>query len=214
MNEASLKSSLKPSSESLSATSSLVSEVGPMLSSSQDGQIVFLYGLDHALVSPSPWRESRKASVTQDIFGLSGSGSSESLSLQSSLASRLRALLDLGGSKLFKLTWKERVTPSGLRICALRARALHTSGSDSGGSRMPTPTATDWKRTPIKNTYADLKLRPKGTDDLAKWALRESGIQHGRLVPDLWRWAMGFPPTWAACAPTAMPSSRKSRPRS
>lgn len=38
------------------------------------------------------------------------------------------------GSTLFNLTWKERATPSGRRICALRASARRTSGSGSGSS--------------------------------------------------------------------------------
>ena len=33
----------------------------------------------------------------------------------------------------------------------------------------------------------------------------------GALNPQFVCWLMGFPPEWDACAPTAMPSSRKSR---
>ena len=50
----------------------------------------------------------------------------------------------LRGSTLFALTWKERATPSGLRICALRASGLRTSGSgcSSVPSGWPAPSAS------------------------------------------------------------------------
>lgn len=35
----------------------------------------------------------------------------------------------------------------------------------------------------------------------------------GSLHPEFGGWELGFPPEWDACAPTAMPSSRKSRPK-
>ena len=45
------------------------------------------------------------------------------------------------GSTLYRLTWKERVTPSGLSIPALRASVPRTSAKDSTG--WPTPCARD-----------------------------------------------------------------------
>ena len=53
----------------------------------------------------------------------------------------MRALTASSGSTLFTLTWKERVTPSGLRICALRGSGRRTS--DSGCTSWPTPVASD-----------------------------------------------------------------------
>jgi hypothetical protein len=35
--------------------------------------------------------------------------------------------------------------------------------------------------------------------------------KRGALNPEFVCWLMGFPPEWDACAPTAMPSSRKSQ---
>ncbi len=42
-----------------------------------------------------------------------------------------------GGSTLYRLTWKRRVTPSGRLIC--RLQALERRGEDSGSSSWPTP---------------------------------------------------------------------------
>ena len=61
--------------------------------------------------------------LTSGTFGRLGTISSASAALQSSMANRLRARLGSDGSILYRLTWKERVTPSGRPICALRARA-------------------------------------------------------------------------------------------
>jgi hypothetical protein len=49
----------------------------------------------------------------------------------------LRARLASAGSTLYTLTWKERGTPSGLQICALRASVPRTAGSDSGSWPIP-----------------------------------------------------------------------------
>jgi hypothetical protein len=133
----------------------------------------------------------------------------QSVRLQQSLANRLQALLASRGSTMYALTWKAVATPQRRRLCQLVASGLPIGVTDFGGRPMPTPTATDWKRTPIKMEYADRTIRTKGTDDLAKWALRASGIAHGRLVPDLWRWAMGYQESWDACAPTETQSCRK-----
>jgi hypothetical protein len=67
--------------------------------------------------------------------------------------------------------------------------------------KIPTPTASDHKRTPMKEVYAN---RPKTlgvADDLAKWAVRKSGLAHARLEPALWEWAMGWPEGWTELKP-------------
>ena len=68
---------------------------------------------------------------------------SPSATLQSSLESRLRAVLDVNGSPEYVLTWKHWAMPSGPPICALRARGRRTS--DSGFTGWGTPTLRDWK---------------------------------------------------------------------
>src|SRR3990167_9392380 len=80
---------------------------------------------------------SGEASQISVTYGLHGSGSFESAALTQFLASRLRRTTDSLGSTLFRVIWKERVTPSGRRICALRASGRHTSGK--GCSSWPSP---------------------------------------------------------------------------
>lgn len=75
--------------------------------------------------------------------GLHGSTSLNSVNLQSLLENKLRAKTDLDGSILYRLTWKERITPLGRAICALRgsAKRIYVSGSISSG--WPTPLSAD-----------------------------------------------------------------------
>jgi hypothetical protein len=55
---------------------------------------------------------------------------------------------------LYTLTWKQRATPSGLLICALRASARRTSASVSGLLGWPTPTTPSGGQTPPEGTSA------------------------------------------------------------
>ena len=82
--------------------------------------------------------------LTSGISGPSGSISSSSADLTSSLVSRLQARTASLGSTLYSLTWKLRAMPSGRSISALRASARRTSDNGSGGSRSgwPTPSAS------------------------------------------------------------------------
>ena len=83
--------------------------------------------------------------------GLTGTNSLSSATLQSSLESRLRAKTDLDGSILYRLTWKQRVTPLGRAICALRASAKRISVNACILSGWPTTTTRDWKDGPASN---------------------------------------------------------------
>lgn len=75
--------------------------------------------------------------------------SSASAALQSSLVSKLQVKTGSVGSTLYALTWKQRVTPQGRSISALRASVRRTSDSGSGGSEKgwATPTTHDAKGT-------------------------------------------------------------------
>jgi hypothetical protein len=55
---------------------------------------------------------------------------------------------------LYTLTWKQRATPSGLLICALRASARRISDSASGLLGWPTPTTPSGGQTPPEGTSA------------------------------------------------------------
>lgn len=76
-------------------------------------------------------------------YGRHSTTSEESASLALSLVNRLQVKTDSLGSTLYKLTWKQRATPSGRLIYALRASVRRISDSDCIG--WPTPTTRDWK---------------------------------------------------------------------
>lgn len=130
-----------------SVTSSPVSGDGATPCDWLDGPTTEQCGPVVAPVSPSAQQVANEALKILGTSGPRGFVSFESARLQSSLESRLRALLASRGSTLFTLTWKDRHTPSRLRICALRASARRTS--DSGSTGWPSPMAG----TPAQNGY-------------------------------------------------------------
>jgi len=126
------------------ATSSPVSESGPMPCEELGGLTIAQYGQGLALANLSARQAKEMGLLTSGIYGQRGTTSSRSAGLQSSLASRLQANLASLGSTLYRLTWKERVTPMGLSISALRASVLRTSGNGFTLSEKgwPTPKAS------------------------------------------------------------------------
>ena len=139
------------------ATSSPASESGVTPSDLQVGPTIALSGLAPAHANPSPRQDVKVASVMSAISGRTGRGSRQSANLTLSLASRLQAVTALLGSTLFALTWKQRVTPSGRSIPALRASGRRTSGSDFTSSQnvagLPYP--EEYKRRMVPTRKGD-----------------------------------------------------------
>lgn len=91
----------------------------------------------------------------------------------------------------FSATWPSAGMMRNGKTYRRQPWALPIAESVSG--LLPTPTATDWKRSPQKASYSMRPVTHNCADDLAKWTVRESGLSHARLVPYLWLWVMGFP---------------------
>ena len=126
------------------STPSPESQFGARHSVTPPTRMISTSGAARARASPSVQPAARQASLTLGTSGLTGSVSSASAALQSSLESRLRHLTASLGSTLYTLTWKERATPSRRLICALRASVRRTSDSASTSqpSGWPTPTSS------------------------------------------------------------------------
>ena len=127
--------------DSPSAIFSPASGSGRTPCASQDGPIAALFGRALAPANLSARQAKEMGLLTSGTYGRHGSTSSHSTSLSQFLASKLQAQTASLGSTLYTLTWKQRVTPSGLSISALRASVRRTSDSASGS--WPTPCSQD-----------------------------------------------------------------------
>lgn len=125
-----------------------VSASGPWPSALPAGPTRDTFGPDHALANLSPAQAELLGLLTSGTYGRTSTTSSASAALASSLVSRLQARTASLGSTLYALTWKERATPSGASISALRASVRRTFDSDSTG--WPTPNARDSKHAPLR----------------------------------------------------------------
>jgi hypothetical protein len=142
-------------------TSSPVSAYGALPCGLRDGQTTVPFGRDPALASLSARQAAERGLLTSGTSGLTGTTSSASATLQQSLASKLRAATASAGSTLYRLTWKQRATPSGRQICALRASARRTSDSGSGSSGWPTPAANTYGEDLDKEMARRARLKEK-----------------------------------------------------
>lgn len=111
---------------------------GHMLCVWPDGLITDRYGQEVAHASLSPHQAKALGLLTTDISGPHFVGLSSSAALSRSLANKLRVVAQISGSTLYTMTWKEWITPSGLRRFRLRVSARRTK--ESGPTGWPTPT--------------------------------------------------------------------------
>jgi len=122
------------------STSSLASAAGPTASNSPAGA-TDLFGQALAPANHSLLRGNGGATPTNGTSGRSGSVSSASADLTSSLANRLATRLASAGSMLWRSTWNKKATPLG------RAYWVHTASgrrtSDNGCGSWPSPTLSD-----------------------------------------------------------------------
>jgi hypothetical protein len=152
---------------------------------SQASPTVPASGPARVLASRSATRARGSEHATLDIFGRHGSSSSASADLQRSLESKLRASSAFSGSILFELTWNDAVTPSGHRICALRASARRTSGS--GCTSWPSPIVNDSKSSDYAYSQGDhdrVVLKLGGAARLMGDAGGARSGRHGGAVSD------------------------------
>jgi len=89
--------------------------------------------------------------MTSDTSGPISSVSLRSANLALSLENRLRARTASLGSILYTLTWKERITPAGRSISALRASGRRISDKGFGG--WPTTGMMDGNRGGVEQSY-------------------------------------------------------------
>lgn len=153
-------SNLTTCEDSRSATSSPELASGLIPCGSPDGLTINRSGPAPARASLSARQAKEMGLLTSGTFGPTSSTSSASAALSMSLANRLQAVTQTHGSTLYKLTWKEWDTPSGL--CRLRQRAsvLRTSESELTGWPTPTCNTNPQPETPrgLQNLAGSVKL--------------------------------------------------------
>ena len=145
MKEALPKLNLKTSTGSPSVIFSLVSAAGLSRSDLREFRKIRLSGREARLANRLARQESNSDSSTRGTSRQYSLTSSASAALQSSLGNRLHLQLQNRGCAIYKLTWKEKTTPSGLPYSQLVASARRTKESDSSSVRTnwQTPTVED-----------------------------------------------------------------------
>lgn len=153
MKEVSLKLKLKTSKASRNVISSQESAAGLSPCNSQESVTKPDSGREARRASLSALPENSSGSSTPGTSRPSSSNSLASVTLQSSLGSRLRQQLENCGCAIYKLTWKEKTTPSGLPYSQLVASAHRTKESDSSSAH------TDWPTPAVSLITNDVNMR-------------------------------------------------------
>ena len=158
---------------------SQVSVSGPTPCGKQDGPTTDQCGQDLAHANLSARQAKELGLLTSGTYGLPSSTSLSSAALQSSLESRLRAKLSNLGSTLYKLTWKQWVTPSGVCRSRLRASVLRTS--ETGRIGWPTPRCSSSNTRP--NGLGGNTLN--GEAQLSGWptCTKTDAVKGGNVAP-------------------------------
>lgn len=144
MKEVSRKLKLGTLKVSPSAISSPGSVDGLSPSSSPESATERRSGREARRASRSALPENSLGNSTHDTLRQSSSASLASAALQSCLGSKLRQQLENRGCAIYKFTWKEKVTPSGLPYSQLAASVPRIKENDSSLER------SNWA-TPIVN---------------------------------------------------------------
>jgi hypothetical protein len=158
----------------LNATGSPELELGHTPCDSPGGPMIAPSGLvrHHANLSA---RQAKEAGLlTSGTYGQRSFGSSNSVSLQQFLVNKLHQKMDSDGGILFRLIWKQRTTPAGLSIYALRASGHLTS--DKGSTGWQTPTVQDGNGRDRHNQKdGGVILSLLGQSRLASWPTPMAG---------------------------------------
>lgn len=183
------------SEDTHNATSLRESAYGQLPCEMLDGQTIDLFGQEAAPASRSARQERKPPNQMSATYGRIGQGSSESVTLQQSLASKLHQLLPTAGSMMWPLIWKRKVTPSLRQYCQLAL--LGRSTGATGYGLWQTPVADDAvNRLKGKfNSRGEPKLSAQATWPTATATMREDDpVQRaergksnlGEIVNSMW----------------------------
>ncbi len=173
MNEVLRTCTLTMSEDSRSVISLPESDYGHTPYDKPGGATTERCGPEAVRVNLSPRQAKEQGLLTSGTFGRHSSISSASAALTQSLASKWKDQLSTLGSTLYKLTWKELVTPQGRPVPLLRASVLRTS--EAGCTGWPTPKVSDTKMVVKPAAIERWLSRPNHGSELSMTAYQVVG---------------------------------------